>query len=185
MIDGFNMGYMIRTMPNCNMGWAQRCNHIVLLLLMCIACGSSAWAKPDVKIRIEALKQVVVEEAGKKVLKLIPATEAKPGDAVIFRLHYHNQGDEAAKDAALVDPIPLETSYIAGSASGPGSVITFSADDGKRYAEPEQLFREKKLADGTVEKKLIPPRFYTHIRWLIKEIPAGKSGVCSFQVELK
>jgi len=167
------------------MPWNERYAHILLLLLMSVAWASSAWAKPDVKIRIEALKQIVVEKDGKKLVKRVPAKEAKPGDTVIFQLHYHNQGDEAAKNAALVDPVPLETTYIAGSAFGPGSEITFSADDGKHYAVPKKLIREKKLADGTVEKKLIPPRFYTHIRWLIKEIPAGKSGVCSFQVELK
>lgn len=156
-----------------------------LLLLCVMAMPAQVFAKPDVKIHIEALKQVIVEENGKKVVKRVPAKEAKPGDTVIFQLHYHNEGDQPAINAALVDPIPMETMYIKDSAFGAGSTITFSADEGKTYASPDKLVRTIKKADGTVETKLIPPRFYTHIRWLIKEIPPGKGGVCTFQVELK
>ncbi len=158
---------------------------ITLLFALSIFIPVTVWAKPDVKIRIEALKQVVVMENGKKVIKRVPAKEAKPGDTVIFQLHYHNDGDQPAINAALVDPVPLETMYIKDSAFGPGSTITFSADGGKTYATPEKLVRTVKKADGTVKTTVIPPRFYTHIRWLIKKIPPGKGGVCSFQVELK
>ncbi len=156
---------------------------------LCLCClllfPFSAMAKPNVKIKIEALKQVVVEENGKKVVKRVPAKEAKPGDTVIFQLHYHNEGDEPAINAILVDPIPMETMYIEGSAFGAGSQITFSADDGKTFDVPEKLVRKKKKADGSIEVTPIPPRFYTHIRWKIQKIPPGKGGVCSFQVELK
>lgn len=157
----------------------------LLLLLLLLFLPVSSWAKPNVKIRVEALKQIVVEEKGQKVIKRVPANEAKPGDTIIFHLYYHNDGDESAKDAMLVDPIPMETAYIEGSAFGAGSEITFSADEGKSYDEPENLFREKKLADGTVEKRLISARFYTHIRWVVEEIKPGKGGMCSFQVQLK
>jgi len=163
----------------------QPAAHLVFALLVLLSFSQTAFAKPDVKITIEALKQVVVKKDSKTSTKLIPAKEAKPGDTVIFQLHYHNKGDEAAKKAIIIDPIPLETTYVKGSAFGAGSTITFSADDGKHYAAADKLFKEKKLANGKIEKKIIPPRFYTHIRWLIKEIPAGKSGFCSFKVELK
>jgi len=164
-------------------GIKQSCLIVAFLLL--VSFSQTAFAKPDVKISIEALKQVVIKKDGKTIIKLIPAKEAKPGDTVIFQLHYHNKGDEAAKDALIIDPIPLETTYVKDSAFGAGSIITFSADDGKHYAAADKLFKEKKLANGNIEKKIISPRFYTHIRWLIKEIPAGKSGFCSFKVELK
>ncbi|MDQ6976149.1 MAG: hypothetical protein Q9M22_06270 [Mariprofundaceae bacterium] len=166
----------------------HRTINIVCLIYAVVASVSfshAAWAKPDVKISIEALKEVTVKKDGKTVIKRVPAKEAKPGDTVIFQLHYYNKGDETATNASLVDPIPLETTYVKDSAFGAGSVITFSADDGKHYATADALFKEKKLADGTIEKKIIAARFYTHIRWVIKEIPAGKGGLCSFHVELK
>jgi uncharacterized repeat protein (TIGR01451 family) len=157
----------------------------VVLLLAMLTLPFMAWAKPDVTISVVAKQQVVVEENGKKVTKLVEAHDVVPGDVLIYQLHYQNVGDEPAVGAALVNPVPENTMYVDGSAFGPGSDIDFSIDGGKHYKRASLLTYEVKLGDGTVEKRTASPEQYTHIRWTVSQIPAGKSGTASFQVRVQ
>jgi len=144
-----------------------------------------AWAKPEVVITVDAKQKVVVEKNGEKVTKLIEAKDVTPGSVLIYQLHYKNIGDSPAIGAALVNPIPDNTLYIDGSAFGAGSSIDFSIDDGKHYKKPSLLTYQVKISDGKVEKRVASPEQYTHIRWTVAKIPAGKSGEASFQVRVQ
>ncbi len=157
----------------------------LMLGLLLLALPSVLWAKPDVHISVEAKRQIVVEEDGKKVVKLVEAKDVQPGDVLVYQLHYENRGDSAAKDARLVNPIPENTVYIDGSAFGSGAEIEFSIDGGKTYKKPSLLTYQADVGDGKTEARVASPEQYTHIRWTVREIPAGKSGMASFQVRVR
>jgi uncharacterized repeat protein (TIGR01451 family) len=144
-----------------------------------------ALAKPKVNISVKAEKEVTVIENGKEVVKRVAAEEIEPGEILIYTLRYSNTGDEMATNVVFNDPIPKGTVYLAGSATGLGTDITFSIDGGKTYKKPTLLTYEVKLADGRVEKRVASPDEYTHIGWKIEAIPAGERGELAFKVRVK
>jgi uncharacterized repeat protein (TIGR01451 family) len=144
----------------------------------------TAMAAPQVKIGIIAEKEVVVTENGQTVTKRVPATEAAPGETVIYTLTVANSGDEAATNVVVNDPIPEGTSYLPGSASNT-ELVTFSIDSGENFKKPSLLSYEITNPDGTREQRVASPEQYTHIRWQIPEIAAGASQELSFQVKVK
>jgi len=160
-------------------------NKIIMMMTAAIlVLPASAFAVADVTVSIQAEKVVMVEKDGKKVEKLVEAKDAVPGDVLVYTLVYKNKGDESAKNVLLNDPIPSGTSYITDSAYGPATDITFSIDNGKSYKKPSLLSYEVKAA-GKTEKRTASPDLYTNIRWTVKEVPAGKSGVASFRVRVQ
>ncbi len=154
---------------------------ILLVSALTLICfTSNAAAAPQVEVSITAEKEVTVKENGKKVTKRVKAEEILPGDVVFYTLSFTNNGDEAATEVALVDPIPENTAYIAGSAFGEGADIAFSIDQGRSYQKPTLLTY---TVNG--KKQIASAEEYTHIRWLVKSIAPAKSGMVGFQVVVK
>lgn len=153
---------------------------LALLALSCLP----ALAKPLMEISMSATKEVVEVVNGRKVKKQLPVKQANPGDTLTYNLTYSNRGDELARDAVIDNPIPAGVTYIANSASGAGSEITFSTDNGKTFAQPVMLTYEYTKGKEVV-KRSATPEDYTHIRWTIKEVPAGRSGNLKFMVKVK
>jgi uncharacterized repeat protein (TIGR01451 family) len=153
---------------------------LALLALTCLP----AWAKPLITISIAATKEITETRNGVKSTRLVPTQTTAPGEVLHYTLTYANKGDELAKDAVIDNPIPKGVTYIANSATGAGSEITFSADNGKTYAQPVKLTYELNK-DGKIVKRTATPEDYTHIRWTIKEVPAGRGGTLSFMVKIK
>ncbi len=151
-----------------------------ILTLAMLLLPAYAMAAPEVTIDITAEKIVMVEKDGKKVEKRVPAEVAVSGDVILYTLNFENKGGEAAKDVKLIDPIPDGTSYINGSAFGLGSEVTFSIDQGKTYKKAILLTYE---VDG--KKRIASPEKYSHIRWLLKSLDAGKSGTAGFRTQVK
>jgi hypothetical protein len=85
----------------------------------------------------------------------------------------------------LNNPVPEGTTYMANSAYGKGTTIGFSADGGKYFDIPSRLMVEVKQDNGTINKQVAGPDRYTHIRWTITEVPAGKSLTLGYQVNVK
>lgn len=156
----------------------------MILVLMVALSPAYAMAAADVKISITAEKVIMVEKDGKKVEKLVAVEETVPGDVLQYTLNYSNKGDEKAKDAIVNDPIPSGTLYVVDSAFGPGAEISFSIDKGKSFKQPSLLKYEVKV-DGKTQKRKATPDKYTDIRWKIKEIAPGKSGMAGFRVRVK
>jgi uncharacterized repeat protein (TIGR01451 family) len=158
----------------------------MLPIVSALLLASAAWAKPKMEVNITATKQVTVMEKGKKVTKHVPADTAAPGDVIEYKLAYANRGDEKATDAVVADPIPKGTVYVENSATGDGAEVTFSSDGGKTFAKALMLTYEiKSPITGKLEKRVATPSEYTHIRWMLKEVPPGASGTLAFQVRVK
>lgn len=149
-----------------------------------VVTASLAWAKPLMEITMSVTKEVVETVNGKKVNKQVPASEAVSGDTLTYTLVYKNNGDETASNTVINNPVPSGSAYVGNSAAGVGSEITFSTDNGKTYDQAVKLSYEMHR-DGKVVKRTATPDDYTHIRWTIREVPAGSGGTLSFMVKVK
>ncbi len=146
---------------------------------------SLAWAKPRVELKVEALKEVKSVENGKEVTRLLPADTVKPGQVLQYTIRYTNTGDEDATRVVVNNPIPKGTVYLAETAYGYGSKITFSADGGKTFGPADTLKVTVTRADGSKTTRKAMAAEYTHIRWVITKVPAGGSGSVGFKVRVK
>lgn len=159
-------------------------NLIVTALAAVLLFPAVALAKPQVKIGITAEKEVSVTENGKTVTKRMPATEAAPGETIVYTLKVANTGDETATNVVVNDPIPEGTAYVTGSATD-AQDATFSIDGGKTFDKPSLLTYEVTNPDGAKEKRTASPDQYTHIRWQLPQVAAGANEELSFQVKVK
>ncbi|MDX8387957.1 MAG: hypothetical protein R8M46_05420 [Ghiorsea sp.] len=150
--------------------------YLIALLVMLLP----SFAYAEVKINITAEKEIVVTKDGKEVVKRVAANEAVPGDIIFYTVAFENTGKEAVADVDVVDPIPQGVVYINGSVFGSGSEITFSIDSGKTYKQASLL--TYKVNGG---KRVASPESYSHIRWKVKSLGAGKNGVAGFKARVK
>jgi len=65
--------------------------------------------------------------------KNVSGTQADPGDIITYQLVYMNIGKDIATDIILKESIPLNTTYLTGSALGENMVITYSHNGGVAY----------------------------------------------------
>lgn len=139
----------------------------------------------DEAIKVTSIAEVEIvttAKDGKKSVKRTPPGKAIPGTEVIFTNIFENTGNKAASNIVIDNPIPANTLFKAGSATGKDTAITFSADGGKTLGLPEKLF--VKGADG--KSRVALPSEYTHIRWTYKgQLAPGKSSEVSFRAIIK
>lgn len=142
----------------------QRLPVIGLLLAMMLPFGLSA--APEIDSRLKGYLVVVDAEGNES---FTPAETAEPGVVIEYRLQFENKGDRAAKDLAVIGPVPANTRYIANTANtAVRHDFTVSIDNGDTW-EPEPVVRERKLPDGTIEQYVIPAEQYTHLRWQTRQ----------------
>jgi uncharacterized repeat protein (TIGR01451 family) len=158
-------------------------------LLAGVFCLSAALAgaqqEPRLTLNSQVEKEVKAQRGGKWVTERIPVDKTAPGDILVYTINYQNAGTNAAKDAAIVDPLPAGVVYLPNSAEGQETEITCSIDGGRSWHNPPVMVQIKK-PDGTQESKAAAPEQYTHIRWVIKKpIPPGQSGQVQFKVTVK
>ena len=158
---------------------------LFVLLTLLFIFPATAFAQPEIIIDMKAEKEVIEMVEGKQVVKRVEAKTANPGEKLIFTLQYKNKGSEKAKNVKVDNPIPKDTVFVVGSGIGKNSKMMFSIDGGKTYKAPSLLQYEVTLSDGKKIKKQASPDQYTHVRWVISEVPPGKQGTVGFQVKMK
>lgn len=70
----------------------------------------------------------IVTEAGETVEELRPAELVRPGETVVFTVHYENQMAEAVENIVLEMPVPEEMAFVQGSADYEGVETLYSVD---------------------------------------------------------
>jgi uncharacterized repeat protein (TIGR01451 family) len=145
-------------------------------IALCVALvlpfmGSVAYAKPELTLKMSVEKEVIVVEAGKKVLKLVSAQPSAPGDVLVYTLNYKNVGDEKATAVNVDNPLPKDTHYIAGSISGANAKASGSIDGGKTFTPTDKI-----KADAA---------HYTTLRWTINEVLPGQGGQLGFRATVE
>jgi uncharacterized repeat protein (TIGR01451 family) len=147
--------------------------HACFLLL---AMGSAVAEQSGGKVEVHAIAEV---EQG---AKLAPAKRVVSGDRVLYTLEVRNTGVTTAPAPRVDFPIPTHTWYIADSAVGPGTEITFSVDGGSSFDREENL--RVPGADG--EMRTAIANDYTHIRWQLKNsLKANSVAFVRFRVLVK
>ena len=149
---------------------------ISLLLLLPISVLA------QVTLQNQAYKVVAVQQAdGTAIEQWQDADTITPGDKVGYRITYKNSGTEAASNIVINNPIPEKTEFVANSAKGLNSNITYSADGGDNFAVISEL---TVIENGQARKARAED--ITHIRWsLTQSIAPASEGSVEFQVRVQ
>jgi uncharacterized repeat protein (TIGR01451 family) len=118
---------------------------------------------------------VPVADTGR--LEVVP--DPRPDEAVeaVYTIRFRYDGETEAQELEVTQSVPVGMRYVAGSATGPGAVVTFSVDGGESFDVPEAL-----TAAGDGEARPATADNYTHIRWQLRGVfPPGVGGVLSFR----
>jgi len=151
-----------------------------------------ALAAGSLSLKLDSFRVEQVENAeGKRVERLVPAAEVKPGDVLEWVLRATNEGERALEDVALTVPIPPNTVYLEGTArpielEGTRVLPVFSYD-GVRFAPPPLVRKvRKKVGDRWVEvEEVVPPEAYTHVRWVLPRLDPKQSVEARFRTKVR
>jgi uncharacterized repeat protein (TIGR01451 family) len=132
--------------------------------LWCLCAGAVGAQEPVSPLAIKAIAEVEVHATleGRETTKLAPANRVVSGDQVIYTLEVRNTKAAAAPDPVVTYPIPTHMIYVADSAVGPSTEVSYSVDGGRSFNRPENLLPAV-AAD------------YTHIRWQMIHSLKGRS----------
>jgi uncharacterized repeat protein (TIGR01451 family) len=108
---------------------------------------------------------------GANTYQYIPATKVEQGQEIDYTLRITNPDAAPLVAAAVVQALPLNTRYVAGSATGAGADIQFSVDGGHSFGKPGVL---KSPANTS---RVASAGEYTHIRWQLRYPLAPKAVV--------
>ena len=160
-------------------------NPIKTVIVVVMLMPMMVFAKPKIELDMVSEKEVIVEENGKQIKKVVRAEEIQPGEEIIISIHYKNSGDEVAKNISIKNPIPEGTVYVVDSAKGENSEITFSIDKGKTFKKPSLLNYEHVDSNGKRVEKKASYEQYNHVQWVVETVMPGKKGAVSFRVKVK
>ena len=128
----------------------------ILAAATLLACGfaSQAFAQGApaaqgcilLKSTAEVAKEVV-DAKGVKSVQMVPAVKVAPGVEVTWTVSANNICKLPSEKVTINNAVPEHMTYVANSAMGPGSDITYSLD-GKTFGTPEQLTVK---VDGALE----------------------------------
>ncbi|MEJ2089698.1 MAG: hypothetical protein P8Y69_14740 [Gammaproteobacteria bacterium] len=111
-----------------------------------------------------------------------PAQGVYPGDVLRYTITISNEGTLAARAGSVVvtNPLPEGTEYVDGSASGAGTVVTFSVD-GETFAPSGGL-----LVGQAGSGRAATAADYRSIRWTYqRQLAAGASAEVSFDLRIR
>jgi uncharacterized repeat protein (TIGR01451 family) len=150
---------------------------LVLVLVSMTTLATVAWATEAVELRTQLVAEVR-ESAGTKerpTFRLVPATKLAQGQVVYYTVRITNPTPVFANKVQVSQRIPANTTYVVGSAAGPGADIEFSIDGGETFGPADGL----KLSDGVTHA---PPGRYTHIRWRLRNpLAPGATALARFR----
>ena len=125
------------------------------------------------------VEKEVVDANGNKAKKMVPADKVVPGTEVTWTVTASNICQKPAENVTFDNPVPPHMSYVANSATGPGSDISFSLD-GKAFAAPAGLTVNENGATRPARADE-----YKHIRWAFKQpLQPGATANASFRAVL-
>jgi uncharacterized repeat protein (TIGR01451 family) len=155
----------------------KRCLVILTACILQFACAFVFAADGDkVDVTLHAFKVV----AGAGGQKLVPTTEALPGDTIEYQVTYRNAGTAPARKVLATLPVPRDgISYLADSAA-PAQVE--ASLDGTSFA-PVPLNRTV-VRNGKPQQEPIPVSEYRFLRWQLGDIAPGRSITVSSRMRL-
>jgi uncharacterized repeat protein (TIGR01451 family) len=104
----------------------------------------------------------VPQGKGSNSYSYIPATKIEQGQEIDYTVRITNPGASPLVGASVVQALPANTRYVAGSATGAGADIQFSVDGGRSFGKPRAL---KSPSNASL---VASAKEYTHIRWQLR-----------------
>lgn len=105
-------------------------------------------------------EQEYVDDKGQKAKRLVPAAKVAPGDEVVWTVTAKNICDKPADNIVIANPVPEHMTYVANSAIGVGTAITYSLD-GKEFKDAAALT----VRDANGATRPASAADYRAIRW--------------------
>jgi uncharacterized repeat protein (TIGR01451 family) len=154
-----------------------------LVVVLHLAAGPALAQSNPILLKNVAETEVEVRNSqGVVEKKRVPVDKAIPGTEVIYTTTFTNNGAKPAGNIVITNPVPANTTYVAGSAFGDNTDVTFSIDSGKTYLPADKL--RVRTADG--RERAAVPADYTHIRWTYRgELAPARTGTASFRAVIK
>jgi len=157
-------------------------NFIGAAALSACSFGSPAFAQTKDCVVLKAsaeVEQEVVNAKGEKSTTLAPVNKVVPGDTVVWTITANNVCTKPSDNVTINNPVPEHMAYVANSAMGAGSDITYSVD-GKTFGTTDQLTVSE---NGATRKARADE--YKHIRWVFKNsLQPGASAFARFRAVL-
>jgi uncharacterized repeat protein (TIGR01451 family) len=133
-------------------------------------------------VRAIAEVEQVSQDHGREATKLVSADRVVSGDAVIYTLEIRNTGATTVRKPVVTYAVPEHMIYIADSAVGPGTEVSYSIDNGRSFDAPEGL----KVSETNGELRLAKAVDYTHIRWQLNHaLKANSVAFVRFRARVK
>ena len=146
------------------------------LFMLILAAWTPVRAADEVEISLiaEVRLDIPTVPGNRPVSRLIPASSLRQGQEIFYTVRIRNPAAFAAQDVEVVQRVPENTVYVAGSATGPGVDVELSADGGRTFGREGQLTLVDQSAIALMEATTLDrdaltrparPQDYTHIRW--------------------
>jgi uncharacterized repeat protein (TIGR01451 family) len=159
--------------------------HASFGLLCTLLLGAVADGQVDHQsITVKAIAEVELRavENGHEISKLAPADRVVSGDWVIYTLEVRNAASTTVRAPTVTYPVPEHMSYVAESAVGPATDVSFSVDGGRSFDAAENL----KIQDADGQRRPAVAADYTHIRWQLKNsLKANSVAFVRFRARVK
>ncbi|NQV15288.1 DUF11 domain-containing protein [bacterium] len=150
---------------------------VTVVALLCIS-ATLGQGIPKLDIKIEDQK---INLTHKEKQDLV-AISYKPGDTLRYDISASNVGDGLMTDPEIVDPIPAGVTYVAGSAKGDNTEISFSINQGSAYM-PWPPYYTVRNAKGILIKREATPDMISHIKWdILQDLKPGEASHMEFLV---
>ena len=131
---------------------------------------------------VAEIEQVTTDERGEQSTQLVPVEKIVPGNEIVYTVSATNICDQAAEHVVIDNPVPEHMNYIANSAIGPGTEVTFSVDGGFNFGKPDAL----KVASADGGERKAEPVEYTNIRWVMRNpLKPGDVAFARFRAVLE
>ena len=157
-------------------------NYIGAAAILAGSLGGQAFAQDQGCIVLKSVaeqEKEVVNAKGEKTKQLVAAAKIVPGMEVVWTVTANNICKVPSEKVTINNAVPEHMTYVASSAIGPGSDITYSLD-GKTFGTPEQLLVK---ADGAQRQARSDE--YRHIRWVFKNsLQPGAQAFARFRAVL-
>lgn len=155
----------------------------ITMLIGLAAFSLTAFAEQGpIKFTNTVMKEVIEKnKEGEKVIRYVEPATAIPGNTMMYTITFENIGDKPVSKIVVNDPLPNNSRYLAGTAAGKHTEITYSVD-GKYFDVPEKI----KIKDKDGKPKVASAGKYTHIRWVYKkDLMPGEVGKVTFKTKIR
>ena len=157
-------------------------NYIGAAAILACSFGSQTFAQDPGCIVLKSVaeqEQEVVNARGEKTRQLVAAAKIVPGMEVVWTVTANNICKVPSEKVTINNPVPEHMSYVANSAFGAGSDITYSLD-GKTFGTPAELSVTENGA-----RRAARADEYRQIRWVFRSpLQPGASAVARFRAVL-